>query len=93
MDEQAKRKERKCNSNPKGKIQTLTSSEKRNEIQIEKKKGLGKEKGKQEQKNLAGRRENPSPAREKKTEPGSLLAGLGQGVTAARPLDGGALTR
>jgi len=37
---------------------------------------MGKEKGKGERKNLAGRRENPSPAREKKTEPGSLLAGL-----------------
>ena len=54
---------------------------------------MGKEKGKGERENLARRRENPSPAREKKTEPGSLLAGLGQGVTAARPLDGGALTR
>ena len=39
---------------------------------------MGKEKGKGERKNLAGRRENPSPAREKKTEPGSLLVGLGQ---------------
>jgi len=54
---------------------------------------MGKEKGKGEQKNLAGCWENPSPAQEKKTEPGSLLVGLGQGVTAARPLDGDALTR
>ena len=41
---------------------------------------MGKEKGKGERKkNLAGRRENPSPAREKKG-------------AAARPLDGGVLT-
>ena len=30
---------------------------------------------------------------EKRAEPGSLLAGLSQGGAAARPLDGGALTR
>jgi len=48
-------------------------------------KGTGK-KGK-------GSRTGLSPAREKKTEPGLLLAGLGKGGTAARPLDGGVLTR
>ena len=30
---------------------------------------------------------------EKRAEPGSLLIGLGQGGAAARPLDGGGLTR
>jgi len=34
-----------------------------------------------------------SPAREKKCRAGQLLAGLGQGGAAARPLDGGVLTR
>ena len=33
-----------------------------------------------------------SPAREKKTEPGKIFAGLGQVGAAARPLDGGVLT-
>ena len=38
-------------------------------------------------------RASPSPAREKKGRAGGqLLAGLGQGGTAARPLDGGVLT-
>ena len=40
------------------------------------------------------RRADLSPAREKKAEPGELFSpGLGQGGTAAKPLDGGALTR
>jgi len=50
------------------------NSEKKKRSQKQIKKG----KGKGERKNLAGHRENPSPAREKKTEPASLLAGLGQ---------------
>ena len=39
------------------------------------------------------RRDVPSPAREKKPSRGSWLAGLGQGSAAARPLNGGVLTR
>ena len=40
------------------------------------------------------RRDGPSPAREKKGRAGGgLFAGLGQGGTMARPLDGGVLTR
>ena len=73
------------NPNQFGKRETRSKSKRR--------RGWERRKGKGNKKNLARRRENPSPAREKKTEPGLLLAGLGQGVTAARPLDGGALTR
>jgi len=44
--------------------------------------------------NLAVCRDGPSPAREKKGRAGGqLLAGLGQGGAAPKPLDGGVLTR
>ena len=50
--------------------------------------------GKGERTYLAVRRDGPSPAREKKGRAGGqLLAGLSHGGAAARPLDGGVLTR
>ena len=54
---------------------------------------MGKEKGKGKRKHLAGRRENLFAGAGEEDRAGLAARWLGQGGAAARPLDGGVLTR